>query len=197
MNILIVTGNPKQNNHTQILCDTYAKEAKENDHEIKTINVYDNEWKTSYATGGRLPERDPDISIIKASQDAIVWADEVVFIHPVWWAYMPAGLKNWIDNVFTPGFSYKYTDGKPIALLSKKAKVFCTTGSYAPYYLFPLVRLLTPLHLLWKYAILGFNGFDLIDFKVCDQMNINNSHPPVGRFEKFLRRISFSAKFVH
>ena len=76
-------------------------------------------------------------------------------------------------------------------------KVFCTAGSNASYYILPIIRLFTPIHLLWKYAVIEFFGMDLIEFTVCDKMNVNDSKPPEGHFEKHLRRIEFSAKFIH
>lgn len=198
MKILIVTGNPKEINHSKLLADTYKTAAQNEGHEVRVIDVYAPEYKMTYAKGGRPSEGDSNIPLIKTSQDLIIWADEIVFIHPVWWSHMPAGLKNWIDSVFVPGFAYNYVNGKLEKLLNgKKAKVFCTAGSYAPYYIIPVVRLFTPLHLLWKFAMLGFFGIDLIDFKVCDKMNTNNSCPPEGCFETFQRRIEFSAKHIH
>jgi NAD(P)H dehydrogenase (quinone) len=193
MNILIVTGNPKEENHSRTLAETYKAVATNGGHEVKIIDVYASEYRMNYSRGAKLPEGDKNIPLIKASQDLISWAEEIVFIHPVWWSSLPGGLKNWIDSVFVPGFAYKYVNGRPEKLLtSKKAKVFATAGSYAPYYLFPIIRLFTPLHLLWKFAMLGFFGIDLIDFKVCDKMNVNNSCPPEGHFETFtLGALSF------
>ena len=198
MNILIITGNPKETNHTRSIGETYKNEVEKLGHIVRTIDVYSDEYKMAYSHGARLPEGDPNIEIIKKSQDAITWAEEIIFIHPIWWSHMPAGLKNWVDSVFTPGFAYKYEEGIEVKLLlGKKAKVFCTAGSYATYYQIPIVRFFTPLHIIWKYATLGFFGIDLIDFKVCDNMNTNNSCPPVGCFETFTRRVEFSAKFIH
>ena len=197
MNILIVTANPKPNSHTEMIANSYQKVVLENGHTVKTIDVYASENLLSFTKGIRLAEGDPNIPIIKSAQESILWAEEIVFIHPIWWSNMPAGLKNWVDSVFTPGFAYKYENGRPVPLLTQKAKVFCTAGSYASYYTLPIIRLFTPLHLLWKYALLRFFGIDLIEFKVCDKMNVNNSCPPEGCFENFLRRIAFSAKFIH
>lgn len=197
MKILIVYGNHKPVNHTTIIVETYKRTAEKEGHEVKVIDVYSKEFALTYATGARLPEGSPDIPVVKASQDLIAWSEEIVFIHPVWWSNLPAGLKNWLDMIISPGYAYKYVNGRPEGLLTQRVKVFCTAGSHAPYYLIPVVRLFTPLHLLWKYALIEFCGMDLIEFTVCDKMNVNNSAPPEGHFEKFLRRVEFSAKFVH
>ncbi len=198
MNILIVTGNPKETNHTTLIAKTYKRISEKNGHIVKSIDVYGSEYSLKYSRVTKLRDDNPDKKIIQASQELITWAEEIVFIHPVWWSNLPAGLKNWIDCVFVPGFAYKYVNGRPeIMLGSKKAKLFCTAGSYAPYYNFPIVKLFTPLHLVWRYAMLDFFGIELIDFKVCDKMNVNNSCPPKGCFETYLRRIEYSAEFIH
>jgi NAD(P)H dehydrogenase (quinone) len=198
MNILIVTGNPKEKNHTALIAETYKNISEKNGHEVKCLDVYDPLYCPAYSRASKLSDDDPNKKIVSASQELITWAEEIVFIHPVWWSNMPAGLKNWIDSVFVPGFAYKYVNGRPEILLgNKKAKLFCTAGSYAPYYNFPIIKFFTPLHLLWRYAMLGFFGIELIDFKVCDKMNVNNSCPPEGCFETYLRRIEYSAQHIH
>lgn len=195
MNILIVTGNPKKENHTDDIANTYKETAEKSGHEVKTINVYSEEFSLPYSN----PEKG-SLSIesegkIKKMQDMITWANEIVIIHPIWWASMPAGLKNWADAIFTPHFAYQYTpDGKVEKLLKgKTAKVFATAGSYAIYYNLPVISYFTPLHIVWKHALLGFCGINLVEMLVQDKMNINNSCPPVGCFENFLEKIKVSA----
>jgi len=40
------------------------------------------------------PIVDPKISWM---QEQITWADELVFVYPIWWYDAPAILKNWFD----------------------------------------------------------------------------------------------------
>ncbi len=199
MNILIVTGHPKKENHTVIIAETYRDEAERLGHETKTLNVYDSEFALPYMTFEKDSLTTSDKNKIKKMQEMITWANEIVIVHPIWWASMPAGLKNWADAMFSPHFAYQYNEkGKAVPLLiNKTAKVFCTAGSYAAYYRMPIVANFTPIHLVWKYAILGFAGIDMVEMHIRDKMNVNNSCPPVGCFETFLEKVKKSAGRRH
>lgn len=100
-------------------------------------------------------------------QQKIDWAEELVFIFPVWWADAPAILKNWIDCNFTAGFAFKYINGKPVGLLKgKTAQIFATSGAPSfVYTLFPLSY-----KLLWGMLRLGFCGIKTTSIKVFDKM---------------------------
>ncbi len=196
MNILIVTGHPKKENHTIIIADTYRAEAERLGHNTQTINVYAPEFALPYMSFEKDSLDTKDQNKIKKMQEMITWAHEIVIIHPIWWASMPAGIKNWADAIFAPHFAYHYNEkGKPLPLLEGRiAKVFCTSGSYASYYWLPIISFFTPIHLVWKYAILEFAGIELVEMKIVDRMNVNNGTPPPGRFEKFLAKVKKSAK---
>ncbi len=196
MNILIVVGHPKKENHTLIIAETYRNEVERLGHTTKTINVYAPEFVLPYMSFEKDSLDAKDIAKIKKMQEMIAWAGEIVVVHPVWWATLPAGLKNWVDAMVSPHFAFQYNEkGKAVPLLTGKiAKVFCTAGSYAPYYRIPIVSFFTPLHLFWKYAVFEFSGIDLVEMMVRDKMNVNNSAPPVGCFEGFLKKIKKSAR---
>jgi NAD(P)H dehydrogenase (quinone) len=193
MNILIITANPKPENHSKIIANTYKEVVEADKHSVRIVDIYAEENRLPFNTLSR------DVNpVVEKMKEHITWAEEIVFVHPVWWGNGPAILKNWIDSLILPGFAYKYIEGKPNALLKgKTAKVFATAGSVAPYYTLPIVHEFTPLYLQWKYMVLGFCGIEMIDFKVVDKMNVNNSQPPVGHFEKYLEKVKKSAKNLH
>jgi NAD(P)H dehydrogenase (quinone) len=43
-------------------------------------------------------------------QQKITWADELIFVFPIWWGSMPAVMKNWIDVNFLGGFAFRYLE---------------------------------------------------------------------------------------
>ena len=53
---------------------------------------------------------------MKDYRDLIIWADQLIFIFPIWWSGMPAILKGFIERVFAASFAYENTprglDGK-------------------------------------------------------------------------------------
>jgi NAD(P)H dehydrogenase (quinone) len=57
---------------------------------------------------------------VKTEQDFITWADQLIFIYPIWWTGMPAIMKGFIDRVFSYGFAYRYDQGVQKGLLTGK-----------------------------------------------------------------------------
>jgi len=47
---------------------------------------------------------------LAGAQEAIRWAEHLVFVYPNWWGTMPALLKGFIDRVFLPGFAFRYRE---------------------------------------------------------------------------------------
>lgn len=66
---------------------------------------------------------------IRAEQQHILWADNIIFIYPIWWTGLPAILKGYIDRVFSYGFAYRYDKGIQKGLLTgKEAFIINTQG---------------------------------------------------------------------
>lgn len=57
---------------------------------------------------------------VKTEQDFISWADQIIFVYPIWWTGMPAIMKGYIDRVFSYGFAYRYDQGIQKGLLTGK-----------------------------------------------------------------------------
>lgn len=60
---------------------------------------------------------------VKTEQDFISWADQIIFVYPIWWTGMPAIIKGYIDRVFSYGFAYRYDQGVQKGLLTGKKTV--------------------------------------------------------------------------
>jgi putative NADPH-quinone reductase len=67
----------------------------------------------------------------------VEWSDRIYFISPVWWFRLTPRLETFFDEVFTPGFAYKFVPltklyGYPKPLLSnKKVRTYLTHGAPA------------------------------------------------------------------
>ena len=72
---------------------------------------------------------------IKEYRDLITWTDRIYFISPVWWFRTTPALESFFDQIFTPGFAYKFIPisklyGYPKPLLShKKVRTYLTHGA--------------------------------------------------------------------
>lgn len=70
-------------------------------------------------------------------QEKIKWADRIYIISPVWWFRTTPALESFFDQVFTPGFAYKFVPvtklyGYPKPLLKdKKVRTYLTHGAPA------------------------------------------------------------------
>ena len=134
------------------------------------------------------PREWPDLPELKFFQSEVLWADEIVFVHPMWWGAPPAIMKNWLDHIFQAHFAYRYENGKPVGLLiGKCVKVFATSGGASFLYSLPIA----PFRLTWQRAVNGFCGLHTKDFKVFGNTAQADSD---ARFTTFLESIKSSAE---
>ncbi|WP_230529813.1 NAD(P)H-dependent oxidoreductase [Microvirga roseola] len=155
--IAIIDGHPdsERNHFCHALAQAYREGAEESGHMVRTITLgsmdlpfvrSQQEWEK-----GDLPES------LRESQDAIGWADHLVIIYPLWLGTMPAVLKAFLEQVFRPGFAFRYKpNGMPIKhLKGKSARIVVTMGMPAFIY-----RLYFRAHSLksLKRSILSFVG---------------------------------------
>ncbi|MDG3582547.1 NAD(P)H-dependent oxidoreductase [Galbibacter pacificus] len=136
MKHLIIYAHPNTrslNGHIkQVIVEHLAK----NGHEVKVRDLYQQNFNPILSLedleGQRIGQVEKDVKI---EQNCIVWADCIIFIHPIWWTGLPAVLKGYIDRVFSYGFAYRYDHGIQKGLLEgKQAVVINTQGkSHAEY----------------------------------------------------------------
>ncbi len=150
--ILLIYGHPAKETFNRALLDAYVKGAKLTDAKIQIINV--RSLKFEGLTRPKNQTIEPDI---KKSQEAITWADHLVFFYPTWWGAMPALLKSFIERTFTSGFAFRYNKGTlPEKLLrNKSARVIVTMN--APSLVYRLL-LGAPGDKMIKRTMLGFCG---------------------------------------
>jgi putative NADPH-quinone reductase len=135
--ILIVQGHPDATarHFGHALADTYLAGAEAVGHEVRVIDVarLDFPLLRSQAewTQGTLP------ASLRPAQEAIRWAQHIVFFFPLWLGDMPALLKGFLEQVARPGFAFDTgTGGAPgqKALGGRSARVVVTMGMPALVY---------------------------------------------------------------
>lgn len=127
MNILIVIGHPDPESYCSALARAYKEGAAGRSAHIRTLDLsqmsFDPNLKYGYRKRTELEE-----DLLQA-QEAIRWADHLVFVYPTWWGAMPAILKGFFDRVLLPGFAYRYRDNSPLwdkLLTGKSARLIVT-----------------------------------------------------------------------
>jgi NAD(P)H dehydrogenase (quinone) len=156
MNILIITAHPSKTGFTHRIANAYMESATKKGYKTEILDLY-NSPRQDFLS---FEQSDPSNSkaqkeIQKIYQDKITLADEIVFVHPLWWGSMPAIMKNWLDVNFSGGFSHTYKDGKPVPLLTgKTARVFITSDAPSIIYWF----VARPFAVTWRLITLRFVG---------------------------------------
>jgi putative NADPH-quinone reductase len=117
------------------LAEAYCTGAHSQGHETRVIDVAQldfpllrraEDWKTGTPPAALLP-----------AQEAIRWADHLVFFFPLWLGDMPALLKGFLEQVARPGFAFREGEGGPMGrklLAGRSARVVVTMGMPAVLY---------------------------------------------------------------
>ncbi|WP_164110432.1 MULTISPECIES: NAD(P)H-dependent oxidoreductase [Sphingobacterium] len=104
--ILIINGHPNKKSFNSALVQAYWDGALGQQAEIRVIPIGELQFDPNLQYGyQQRMELEPDL--IQA-WDSILWADHLVWIHPVWWGGLPAVTKGFVDRLFLPGMAYKY-----------------------------------------------------------------------------------------
>ncbi|MEO1625062.1 MAG: NAD(P)H-dependent oxidoreductase [Bacteroidota bacterium] len=133
--ILLIVGHPDEESFNFALAESYRKGAERSNAEIKEIRIRELDFNPNLQYGYRKrTELEPDL--LKA-QEAIKWADHLVWVYPVWWGSVPAIMKGFIDRVFLPGFAFKKREGSvwwDKFLTGKTARIISTLDQPPWYY---------------------------------------------------------------
>lgn len=128
--ILLLQGHPDPSgkHFCRALAEAYAEGAAQGGHETRSIAVA----KLSFPLLRNMAEfeKGEPPADIKAAQDAVLWAQHVVVIFPLWLGAMPALLKGFFEQCLRPGFAYEYRPrGFPITKLKgRSARIVVTMG---------------------------------------------------------------------
>lgn len=130
---LIIYAHPDSGSFNHAIKKTILAELQAIGHQVKIRDLYslgfDPVLSRSELENYDFPHRGIS-GDIKAEQEAIQWADHLIFIYPTWWWSMPAIMKGYLDRVFLPGFAFSAGENSIKGLLDdKKAWIIQTTGS--------------------------------------------------------------------
>ena len=190
MNILIVKAHPSSQGYTHRIASTYADAKRSQGHTVEIVDLYTKEYAIEPFRFEKLKEYKV-LPLQKKFHDQLLWAHEIVVVHPIWWGTVPSVMKNWVDVTFWPHIAYQYTStGKIEKLLEGKgAKIFATSGGPSWYYRFPFL----PFRSFWVTTVFEFCGVDVASIKVCGKLDIILDEAKREKhFQKFLKEISKS-----
>ncbi len=132
MKHLLIYTHLNPQSFSKAVADEAEKVLLDKGNEVKVIDLYADNFNPVLAF--------PDIEHmfmgkeatddVKKYQEMVTWADNLIFVYPIWWEHMPAMLKGFIDRVFSNGYAYAYTEtGVDGLLKGKTAHQFINTGN--------------------------------------------------------------------
>jgi NAD(P)H dehydrogenase (quinone) len=155
MNVLIITAHPSSKGLTHQIAQYYKDGKTLGGNQVEILDLYLAPRQDFLVFEDKNEERNDQLEIRNQMQQKITWADELVFVHPLWWGGSPAIMKNWIDVNFSSGFSHRYENGKAVKMLTDKtARVFITCDAPAFIYNF----LANPFKSIWSIITFGYVG---------------------------------------
>lgn len=135
MNIYMIICNPKEHSSKEDYVKTYIEEAKKNGHEVRSINVYD--LKIDFLRFDN-EKGDFDYSLsdeLKQQQDNLIWANQLVFVYPVWELSVPPILQTFLAKIFAEGIAAEMSEGGPKPLMKSKTAVIIHSYSMPYFYM--------------------------------------------------------------
>lgn len=182
VNVLIITAHPSKEGFAHKIAKRYEVVSKVNKNKVEVLDLYKTKLQQKFLVFEDRKKM-PQTKELKEMQKKISWADELVFVFPVWWSGAPAILKNFIDTNFSSHFAFKYENGKVVGLLKGKvAKVFVTCDGPGIFYKMFLVP-------VWKMGILGYCGLKVKSFIIFDRMR-NRNEMKREEFLKLVEKLS-------
>jgi putative NADPH-quinone reductase len=125
--VAIIQGHPDPagGHYGHRLADAYAEGAAAAGHELKRIEVARLDFPL-LRTKAEFEQVAP-VSDIRDAQDAILWADHLVLLYPLWLGTMPALLKAFLEQALRPGFAFDESSRMPRKLLKgRSARIVVT-----------------------------------------------------------------------
>ena len=187
--ITIVLGHPDSNSsYCAAISNAYERSAREAGHEVRRIQLGELEFDPILHKGYK--EIQPLEQCLVDAQEAITWANHLVFVYPIWWGVMPSLLKGFFDRTFLPGYAFKYRKNSPFwdkLLVGRSAHVI-TTMDTPPWYFWLVYR--SPGHNQIKRTILEFSGIKPV--KITSFGPVRFASP--SKRESWLKRVAEYAR---
>ncbi|QJB70508.1 NAD(P)H-dependent oxidoreductase [Parasphingorhabdus halotolerans] len=185
--IAIIDGHPDPSpaRFGHAIVAAYADAAREAGHEVREIRLAGKNIPMLESRKQWLEEDVP--ASVRPGQEAIKWAQHIVFYYPLWMGDMPALLKAFLEQAFRPNFALDYgEDGyaqMPKKLLrGRSARLIVTMGMpslfYRAYFASHSVR-------SFKRNILKLTGVDPVTASLIGNVDGGASHR-----ERWLKKIA-------
>ncbi len=163
MKHLVVICHPRRKSFVQAIAQSYVEGLESLGNEVVVRDLYRlhfdpvlGEAELSNAKKRITPRA------VRSEQRHLAEAGCVAFFYPLWWAFMPAMMKGYIDRVLCDGFAYDLKGEAMIPRLSgKKALIFTSSGADMAF--LRRSKQWQSMRLIEEESILALCGIDLLD----------------------------------
>lgn len=171
MNKLIITAHPSSQGFTHKIAQKISELSTQKGDVVEILDLYKTDLKQDFLAFENMKDFGKDATT-QELQAKIIWADELVFVFPIWWGDTPAIMKNFIDCNFGAGFAFKYVNGKSIGLLTgKSARIIATSGAPGFFY-----KILLHVQVMWNLNRIKFCGITQKSFTVFGNMDSSKTN---------------------
>ena len=149
MKVLYIYAHPEPKSFNGALKDTALAALQEKGYEVKLSDLYAMKFDPILKDSDFPERKKPDVfnpfleainasktgafaPDIKEEMEKVKWADLLIFQFPIFFTFMPAIMKGWIDRILAPGFGFNpvtnsaYNTG---LFKGKSAMLVTTTGA--------------------------------------------------------------------
>ena len=163
MKHLIVICHPRRKSFTQTIGRSYAGAVEILGNDVVIRDLYGLHFDPVLSERELLDAPEPEVpSAVRREQEQLAEAGAVAFFYPLWWAFMPAMMKGYIDRVLACGFAYDIKDNEIVPRLSgKKALIFTSSGADMAY--LRRSKQWNAMRLLEEDSILALCGIELLE----------------------------------
>lgn len=186
MKTLIIYAHPNHESLCYSFLQKVLKGCRENlaISEIQLLDLYAERFDPVLVFNERKRRRDmhadPELARYR---EQLSWAQQIVFVYPIWWGRPPAMLLGYIDKMFAAGFAYQTGDGLIPEGLLKGKQVVCISTMKGPTF-YPLLWLHNAHKVLMRRALFSYVGIKKVKF-----FEFGGMENPAGRQEKKLNQI--------
>lgn len=166
MNTLVIYTYPNHQSLNYAFLQQVIKGCNENPYitELQVLDLYEEKFDPILHFHEHKRRRDmyrePNL---EKYREQLTWADQIVFIYPIWWGRPPAMLLGYIDQLFASNFAYRDKKGLfPEGLLKGKSVVCVSTMKGPTNY--PLFWLNNAHKVLMRKALFNFVGIKKVKF---------------------------------
>ena len=166
MNMLIVYTHPNHQSLSYAFLQKVIAGSSENSaiKEIKVLDLYEENFNPVLVFNEHKRRRDmKNDPALQKYREQLLWADQIVFVYPIWWGRPPAMLMGYIDQMFASGFAYQDKGGLLPEGLLKGKSVVCVSTMKGPA-LYPLLWLNNAHKILMRKALFNYVGIKKVKF---------------------------------